>query len=85
LVDEKLKVLTIILIIFLTGFITRLETVELKGLNNTEKAYYTNEKGLPYMYEPDSYYNYRLAANILDHGHPGDKIINGTPWDLHSN
>ncbi|HIH61086.1 MAG TPA: hypothetical protein HA298_00120 [Methanobacteriales archaeon] len=83
-VDEKLKILTIILIIFLMGFITRLETVELRGLNNTEKAYYTDEKGLPYMYGPDSYYNYRLAANILDHGHPGDKIINGTPWDLHS-
>jgi len=83
--DEKLKILTIILIIFFAGFITRIETVELKGLNNTEKAYYTDDKGLPYMYEPDSYYNYRLAANTLDHGHPGDKIINGTPWDLHSN
>jgi len=82
--DEKLKILTIILIIFFAGFITRLETVELRGLNNTEKAYYTDEKGLPYMYEPDCYYSYRLAANILDHGHPGDKIINGTPWDLHS-
>ncbi|MDI3483471.1 MAG: dolichyl-phosphooligosaccharide-protein glycotransferase [Methanobacteriaceae archaeon] len=81
--DEKLKILTIILIIFLTGFITRIETVELKGMNNTEN--FTDENSLPYMYEPDSYYHYRLAANILDHGHPGDKIINGTPWDLHSN
>jgi len=82
--DEKLKIYTIILIIFLTGFLTRLETVELKGMNSTEKAQFTDEKGLPYMYEPDSYYNYRLAANILNHGHPGDKIINGEPWDLHS-
>ncbi len=82
--DEKLKIGIIILIIFFVGFFTRLETVKLKGVDSAEKAYLTDEKGLPYMYEPDSYYNYRLTANILDHGHPGDKIVNGKPWDLHS-
>ncbi len=82
--DERLKIYTIILIIFFVGFLSRIETVELKGFNTTEKAYLTDENGLPYMYEPDCYYNYRLTANILDHGHPADKIINGEEWDLHS-
>ncbi len=77
--DKKLYI--IILIIFSAGFFTRLETVE---LNTVDKSYFTDENGLPYMYEPDSYYNYRLTAHILDHGHPGDRIINGKPWDLHS-
>jgi len=82
---DKLKTFIIILIIFSIGFFSRIETAELKGMNTADRAYFTDENGLPYMYEPDSYYNYRLTANILDHGHPGDKIINGTPWDLHSN
>lgn len=72
------------MIIFFVGFLTRIETIKLKHMNSTEKAYFTDENGLPYMYEPDSYYNYRLTTNILDHGHPGDKIIDGKPWDLHS-
>ena len=42
-------------------------------MNTADRAYFTDENGLPYMYEPDSYYNYRLTANILDHGHPGIK------------
>ncbi len=82
---DKIKTFIIILIIFSIGFFSRIETAELKDMNTADKAYLTDEKGLPYMYEPDSYYNYRLASNIVDHGHPGDRIINGTPWDLHSN
>jgi len=36
------------------------------------------------MYELDSYYNYRLTENYLDHGYLGDAIIKGVDWDLHS-
>jgi dolichyl-diphosphooligosaccharide--protein glycosyltransferase len=46
--------------------------------------YYQDENGLPYMIELDSYYNYRLTENLIDHGYMGDTIINGVQWDLHS-
>jgi dolichyl-diphosphooligosaccharide--protein glycosyltransferase len=36
------------------------------------------------MYELDSYYNYRLTNNYLDHGYLGDVIIDGREWDMHS-
>lgn len=56
---KKLAItITIISIIFLVGFILRLESTHLYGISSDEKAYYQDQNGLPYMYEPDSYYNY---------------------------
>jgi len=73
-----------ILIIFFTGFLLRVDTVNLKEFPNDEKHHYLDENGLPYMYELDSYYNYRLTKNYLDHGYLGDTKINDVEWDLHS-
>lgn len=51
----------------------------------SEKAFYEDQNGLPYMYEfGDSYYHLRLTKNFIDHGYLGDTIINGREWDLHS-
>ena len=61
-----------------------MESIHLNGVPANENDYYQNQNGLPYMYELDSYYNYRLTENYLDHGYLGDTIINGTEWDLHS-
>jgi dolichyl-phosphooligosaccharide-protein glycotransferase len=76
--------LAIILIIFLVGFALRVESVQISGIPSDEKAFYEDQNGLPYMYELDSYYNYRLTENYIDHGYLGDTLINGTEWDLHS-
>lgn len=81
---EILKVSAIILVIFLIGFFLRVESTSMPGIPDNEKAFYQDQNGLPYMYEIDSYYNYRLTKNYLDHGYIGDTIINGQKWDLHS-
>ena len=47
------------------------------------KALYTDASGLPYFSEMDSYYNFRLTDNYVDHGHVGDELVNDTPWDNH--
>ena len=71
-------------IIFATGFILRVESVNLTGIPASEQDYYHDQNGIPYMYEFDSYYNYRLTENYLDHGYLGDVKIAGKNWDLHS-
>ncbi len=81
---DLLLTLFIILIIFLVGFIFRVESVNLYGISDDDKTYYQDQNGLPYMYELDSYYNYRLTKNYLDHGYLGDSIVNNREWDLHS-
>ena len=74
----------IILIIFSIGFFLRIETTNLSSVPFNEKTYYEDDNGLPYMYELDSYYNYRLTENLLNHGYIGDTKINGREWDVHS-
>ncbi|MBI5458136.1 STT3 domain-containing protein [Methanobacterium sp.] len=73
-----------ILLIFSIGFLIRIETTNLNGISAVDKSFYQDENGLPYMYELDSYYNYRLTEDYLEHGYLGDAIINGVEWDLHS-
>ncbi len=74
----------IIILIFSLGLFLRLDTVNLEGYSDAEKPYYQDENDLPYMEELDSYYNYRLTKNLVEHGYMGDAIINGVQWDLHS-
>jgi dolichyl-diphosphooligosaccharide--protein glycosyltransferase len=81
---EILLKLIIILLIFAVGFFLRMEAIHLNGASADQKDYYKDQNGQPYMYELDSYYNYRLTKNYLDHGYLGDIKINGTEWDLHS-
>ena len=74
----------IIFIIFSVGFVLRVESTHLTGIPSDEKAYYEDQNGLPYMYELDSYYNYRMTKDYINHGYLGDILINGKSWDLHS-
>jgi asparagine N-glycosylation enzyme membrane subunit Stt3 len=74
----------IVTAIFLIGVFVRLDYVRLPGITESDKAFYENQNGLPYMLEFDSYYHYRLTKNFLDHGYLGDTIINGRVWDMHS-
>jgi asparagine N-glycosylation enzyme membrane subunit Stt3 len=74
----------LILIIFLVGFFLRAEAADLSGIPADERANFQDQNGLPYMYDMDSYYHYRLTSNFINHGYVGDTIINGTEYDLHS-
>ena len=74
----------IVFVIFISGFFIRLDYLRLPGIEESNREFYKDQNGLPYMYEFDSYYNYRLAKNFLDHGYLGDTIINGREWDIHS-
>lgn len=81
---QLLVQICIILLIFSVGVFLRLGTVNVEGTYDFETPFYQDENGIPYMSELDSYYNYRLTENLLDHGYMGDAIINGVQWDLHS-
>ncbi len=81
---QTLITLAIILIIFSVGFVLRIESTQLPGMPGNEKAYYEDQSGHPYMYEMDSYYNYRVTKNFIDHGYMGDALVNGREWDWHS-
>lgn len=74
----------IVVFIFALGLIVRFDSIYLFDTPSDNKSYYQDADGLPYMFEIDSYYNYRLTENLIEHGYLGDIRINGTEWDLHS-
>jgi dolichyl-diphosphooligosaccharide--protein glycosyltransferase len=80
----KSKPFIIIIVLFLLVFSLRAEAVNLSIVPDDYKALYQDDSGLPYFSEMDSYYNYRMTEDFLDHGYMGDTKINGTNWDLHS-
>lgn len=78
----KIAPFIIVLLLVLTVFAIRAETVNLGGISDESyKALYQDDSGMPYFTEIDSYYNYRLTENYLATGHLGDTQINGTDWD----
>ncbi|EKQ52471.1 MAG: putative membrane protein, required for N-linked glycosylation [Methanobacterium sp. Maddingley MBC34] len=81
---NKLKPIIIILLLFSIVFFLRAEASGIPGVPDQMKTYFQEENGLPYFSEMDSYYNYRLTNNFINHGYLGDTINNGTDWDLHS-
>ncbi len=80
----KVKPIIIILLLFSIVFFIRVEAVNLSIIPADMKASYQDQIGQPYFSEMDSYYNFRMTQDYLDHGYLGDTIINGTQWDLHS-
>ncbi len=80
----KLKPFIIIILLFSLVFFLRAEAASISGVPEQSKAFFLDDTGLPYFSEMDSYYNYRLTENFIDHGYFGDTIKDGTDWDLHS-
>ena len=78
----KYKPIIIILILFFLVFFIRAEAASINGVPDQMKAYYEDQSGLPYFSEMDSYYNFRLTEDLLNHGYLGDTILNGTEWDF---
>lgn len=77
------KSIVIILILLAVVFALKAPAADLPGLSDNLKAEYTDASGLPYFSEMDSYYNLRLTENFVDHGHVGDELKDGSPWDMH--
>ncbi len=80
----KFKPLIIIILLFSLVFLLRMDAMSISGVPHDYKSYFEDANGLPYFSEMDSYYNYRMTQDYLDHGYLGDTIQNGAPWDLHS-
>jgi dolichyl-phosphooligosaccharide-protein glycotransferase len=84
---KKKLILTflIVIFIFLIGFFVRLNYVRLSNIPVSDREFYRDQSGTPYMVEfGDSYYHYRLTKNFIDHGYLGDTKINGIEWDSYS-
>ena len=79
------KGIIIVLIIMAIVFALKAPAADLNSLDADGKALYTDASGLPYFSEMDSYYNYRLTNDYVDHGYVGDKLVNGSGWDMHRN
>ena len=77
------KGIIIVLIILAIVFALKAPAADLNMLDDNGKALYTDSSGLPYFSEMDSYYNYRLTNDYVEHGYAGDEMINGSAWDMH--
>ena len=77
------KGIIIVLIILAIVFALKAPAQDLNFFDDEGKALYTDASGLPYFSEMDSYYNYRLTDDYVDHGFVGDEMVNGSEWDMH--
>ena len=77
------KGVVIILILLAVVFALKVPAADLNMLDDNMKAEYVDSSGLPYFSEMDSYYNFRLTDDYVDHGYVGDEMVNGSEWDMH--
>ena len=77
------KGIIIVLIILAIVFALKTPAADLNIFDDEGKALYTDSSGLPYFSEMDSYYNYRLTNDYVEHGYVGDEMVNGSEWDMH--
>ena len=83
-VKTILKSVVIIALLFVIVFALRAQAADIGGVPNQLKANYMDADGLPYYSEMDSYFNYRMTQDYMDHGYLGDTLVNGSEWDMHS-
>lgn len=55
----------------------------IKAYSASFKSFFQDENGKNYMPDIDPYYWFRYVKNIVDHGHPGDVLKDGKPYDTH--
>src|SRR3989338_5820909 len=56
---------------------------QIKATSNYFRSFFQDESGKSYMPDIDQYYWFRYAKNIVEHGHPGDILKEGKPFDNH--
>ncbi len=54
---------------------------QVKGTSDYVKSFFQDENGNNYMPDIDPYYWVRYADNIVDHGYPGDVLVEGKSYD----
>ena len=81
---SKFKPLVIIILLFSLVFLLRMQAAYLPNVSGELKPYLQDQNELTYFSEMDSYYNYRMTQDYLNHGYLEDIVINGSSWDLHS-
>lgn len=72
------KSVIIILILMAVVFALKAPASDLNMIPDEIKGEYVDSSGLPYFSEMDSYYNYRLTNDYVDHGYVGDEMVNGS-------
>ena len=79
------KAIVIIAILLAVVFALKVPAQDLHYFDNdlNTKAEYVDSSGLPYFSEMDSYFNFRLTQDYVDHGYVGDKLVDGKGWDNH--
>ncbi|MBI2658048.1 hypothetical protein HYX08_05135 [Candidatus Woesearchaeota archaeon] len=55
----------------------------IKSYSKSFKSLFQDDSGRLYMPDIDPYYWYRYAKNIAEHGHPGDILKDGRPFDTY--
>src|SRR3989338_6792642 len=56
---------------------------QIKATSQYFRAFFQDENGKKYMPDIDPYYWYRYAKNIVEHGHAGDILKEGKPFDTY--
>ena len=56
---------------------------QIKATSNYFKSFFQDESGKRYMPDIDPYYWFRYSKNIVEHGHPGDILKDGRPFDTY--
>ena len=67
----KYKPLIFIILLIFIGFFIRAEAANIGGVPDQMKSFYQDDTGLPYFSEMDSYYNFRLTQDLVNHGYLG--------------
>lgn len=70
-----------IIFILLIGIFVRFDSAGLTGVTIENKDYYKDDNGQNYMYDMDSYYNYRISNNLLVKGHMYESMKNNQTMD----
>ena len=58
---------------------------QIQATSSYVKSFFQDESGKNYMPDIDPYYWFRYAKNILDHGYPGDTLVDGKSYDTFQN
>lgn len=85
--DKKVDYIKIILavVVAVIALLVRMPSAFLIALPEEKVEAFTDDSGLPYFTDPDSYYHIRLVDTMLRTGKIADTVsADGEPWDMHS-
>ncbi len=85
--DKKTILLHVlcILTVMASALTVRTPSAALVDVSGTGRESYTDENGLPYFTDMDSYYHARLVDDYMKNGYLGDAVSDdGKPWDTRS-